>query len=78
MYKATWPTMSSTAISWYLSPSKSAIERRSRARVTGRLELGAGYTWRGDVTVRPDVNTDSDPIETDSASLGDVSPRGFA
>ena len=53
------------------------LERRSAARVTGGLELGAGYTWRGDVAVRPGVNTDPDPIQTDSAHLGDVSPRGF-
>jgi hypothetical protein len=47
-------------------------------RVTGGLELGAGYTWRGDVDVRPRVDTDEDPITTDSASLGDVSLRGFS
>lgn len=51
------------------------LERQRR--VTGGLELGAGYTWRGDVEVRPRVDTGDDPISTDSARLGDVSLRGF-
>ena len=50
------------------------LERQRR--VTGGLELGAGYTWRGDVDVRPRVDTEEDPITTDSVSLGDVSLRG--
>jgi len=54
------------------------LARRGASRVTGGLELGAGYTWRSDVNVRPRVDTDPDPIPTDSASLGDLALRGFA
>lgn len=54
------------------------LARRGASRVTGGLELGAGYTWRGDVNVRPQVDTEPDPIMTGSSSLGDLSLRGFA
>ena len=54
------------------------LARRGASRVTGGLELGAGYTWRSNVNVRPRVDTEPDPIMTESASLGDLSLRGFA
>jgi hypothetical protein len=54
------------------------LARRGASRMTGGLELGAGYTWRGDVTVRPRLDTPEDPIDTTSASFGDVALRGFA
>jgi len=53
------------------------LRRRGASRVTGGLELAAGYTWRGDLDVRPTVDTEEDPIPTDSATLGDLSLRGF-
>jgi hypothetical protein len=56
---------------------KKWLRRRGASRVTGGLELAAGYTWRGDVDVRPPVDTEEDPIPISSASLGDLSLRGF-
>ncbi len=52
------------------------LKRRGASRVTGGIELAAGYTWRGDVDVRPQVDTDEDPIPTSGAALGDLSLRG--
>ena len=52
------------------------LGRRGASRVTGGIELAAGYTWRGDVDVRPEVATDEDPIPTSGAALGDLSLRG--
>ena len=51
--------------------------RGSKVRFTGGFELGAGYTWRGDLDLRPRVDAGDDPITTDSAALGDVALRGF-
>lgn len=55
-----------------------------RVRPSGRklrtgagLELGAGYTWRGDLDQRPRVVTGEDPISTDAAALGDLALRGL-
>ncbi|MBK9756310.1 MAG: hypothetical protein IPO88_22990 [Nannocystis sp.] len=53
------------------------LARRGASRLTGGLELGAGYTWRGAVDVRPQVSTDDEPIPTSSAGLGDLALRGF-
>lgn len=52
------------------------LKRRGASRVTGGIELAAGYTWRGDVDVRPEVATEEDPIPTSGAALGDLSLRG--
>lgn len=54
------------------------LPRRGSSRVTGGLELTAGYTYRSDLAVRPTLSTEDDPIATTSASLGDVALRGFA
>jgi hypothetical protein len=54
------------------------LPRRGSSRVTGGLELSAGYTYRSSVDVRPNYVTDEDPISTSSASFGDVAVRGFA
>ena len=62
-------------VAFYLP--KRVLSRRGASRVTGGLELGAGYTWRGDVSVRPRVDTDEEPIDTTSAALGDMALRGF-
>jgi hypothetical protein len=48
-----------------------------KVRLTGGLELGAGYTWRGDLDLRPRVVTDDDPIAADGAAFGDVALRGL-
>ncbi len=53
------------------------LPRRGSSRISGGLELAAGYIWRSRVDVRPDYITDEDPIPTSSASLGDVSLRGI-
>lgn len=52
------------------------LPRRGSSRVTGGLELAAGYIWRSRQDVRPDYVTDEDPIPTTTASLGDLSLRG--
>lgn len=52
------------------------LSRRGASRVTAGLEFGAGYTWRGDLDVRPRVNVEEEPIDTRSVSLGDVALRG--
>lgn len=62
-------------VAFYLP--KRVLSGRGASRVTGGLELGAGYTWRGDVSVRPRVDTDEEPIDTTSAALGDMALRGF-
>lgn len=62
-------------ISLYLP--KRWLPRRGAARVTGGLELAAGYTWRSQLAVRPTYVADDDPIPTSSAALGDVALRGF-
>lgn len=54
------------------------LRRRGASRVTGGLELAAGYTWRSPIDVRPQLSTVEDPIPSESASLGDLSLRGFA
>lgn len=56
---------------------KKWLPRRGESRVTAGLELGAGYTWRGTVDVKPEVATTMDPIGTTGAALGDVAIRGF-
>lgn len=54
------------------------LPRRGSSRFTAGLELSAGYTYRSSVDIRPNYLTDDDPIETSSASFGDVAIRGFA
>ena len=54
------------------------LPRRGASRVTGGLELAAGYTWRKSVDVRPTLATDEDPIATQGTEFGDVAIRGFA
>lgn len=53
------------------------LRRRGASRVTGGIELAAGYTWRSPVDVRPKVDTQTDPIPIRGAALGDLSLRGF-
>lgn len=54
------------------------LPRRGASRVTGGLELAAGYTWRSALEVRPALTTEDDPIATSTTSFGTVSIRGFA
>ena len=56
---------------------KKWLPGRGAARITGGFELAAGYTWRGAVSVRPDVLTPLDPIAASGAPFGDVAIRGF-
>jgi len=53
------------------------LRRRGASRVTGGIELAAGYTWRSPVDVRPKVDAQTDPIPISGAALGDLSLRGF-
>lgn len=54
------------------------LPRRDASRMALGLELGAGYTWRGELDVRPTPSTDSEPIPTTGAPLGDLAIRGVA
>lgn len=56
---------------------KKWLPRRGAARITGGVELAAGYTWRGAVSVSPDVLTPLDPIDASGAPFGDVAIRGL-
>jgi hypothetical protein len=53
------------------------LPRRGASRVTGGLELSAGYTWRGDVDVRPALVPPEDPIAADTTAFGDLALRGL-
>ncbi|MDC0723109.1 hypothetical protein [Nannocystis bainbridge] len=56
---------------------KQWLPRRGASRVTAGFELSAGYTFRSKLRVRPDVQTDDDPIATHGSDFGDLAPRGF-
>lgn len=62
-------------VSLYLP--KNWLPRRGSSRVTAGVEIAAGYTFRSQLAVRPELVTDDDPITTHSTDLGDVAMRGL-
>jgi hypothetical protein len=78
------PTMTSRAVSpageaiagLSLYLPKRFLPRKGAARVTGGLELAAGYAFRGPVDVRATPSVAEDDIPTTTADLGSVPLRG--
>lgn len=57
---------------------KAWLPRKQAARVTGGLELGVGYAWRGGLEVRPTLVQDDDPLRATTASWGGLALRGVS
>jgi hypothetical protein len=56
---------------------KQWLKNKQAARVTGGLETGFGYQFRGGLDMATDLDLDEDPLTTNTASFGDLALRGF-
>lgn len=54
------------------------LPRKQASRVGAGLELSMGYTWRGNVEVRPPLDRTDDPLRVTAPNWGDLSLRGLS
>lgn len=57
---------------------KQWLRRKQAARLTAGVELSLGYTWRGTVDVRPELQREDDAIDTTAPRFGELSLHGLA
>jgi hypothetical protein len=56
---------------------KRLLPRKGSGRITGGLDLGLGYSFRGKIDIAPELDTPDDAISTTSVDLGDLALRGL-
>ncbi len=67
---------SQAGLSLYLP--KAWLPRKQAARVTGGLNLGLGYVWRGRVDAQPALEQGDEPLPAQTSPWGDLSLGGLS
>lgn len=57
---------------------KKWLPRKQASRLTAGIQLGAGYTWRGNIEVQPTLDQGDDPLRATTSSWGELSMHGFS